>query len=110
MNGAVGSPEAKVSITLDGMPGATPEEQFQNAYVRGIKVGQKNAHMDGNGTAWEMSRVGSSAYASTFSPELATGRSWNTFDFYTEGDGGTFNTVNVNQPNWAKLRQLANQS
>ncbi|WP_443041333.1 hypothetical protein [Streptomyces sp. B21-108] len=69
-----GSPDTRLSITLDGLPGATPEEVFQNAYIRGVGAGAKGATQGGYGTPWEMSVVGRNAYLNNVDSEF--GRPW----------------------------------
>lgn len=99
---AAGSPDTRLSITLDGLPGATPEEAFQNAYVRGAGAGLKGAVQGGYGTAWEMSVVGRNAYLNSVDSEF--GRSWSSIQFYWRGA-----PVDVQEPDWATLRGLAGQ-
>ncbi|MCX4745893.1 DUF6531 domain-containing protein [Kitasatospora sp. NBC_01287] len=99
---AAGSPDTRLSITLDGLPGATPEEAFQNAYIRGVGAGLKGAAQGGYGTAWEMSVVGRNAYFNSVDSDL--GRSWSSIQFYWRGA-----PADVQEPNWAALRGLAGQ-
>ncbi|RAG82084.1 hypothetical protein DN069_29440 [Streptacidiphilus pinicola] len=99
---AAGSPDTRLSITLDGLPGATPEEAFQNAYIRGVGAGLKGAVQGGYGTAWEMSVVGRNAYLNSVDSEF--GRSWSSIQFYWRGA-----PVDVQEPDWAALRGLAGQ-
>jgi RHS repeat-associated protein len=100
--GAAGSTDTRLSVTLDGLPGASPEEAFQNAYIRGVEGGLKGATQDGYGTAWEMSVVGRNAYLNSMDSDF--GRPWSSIQFYWGGA-----PADVAEPNWSVLRGLAGQ-
>jgi len=99
---AAGSPDTRLTVTLDGLPGGSAEEAFQNAYIRGAAGGLKGATQDGYGTAWEMSVVGRNVYMNSIDSEF--GRPWSSIQFYWEGA-----PAEVVEPNWSRLRALAGQ-
>ncbi len=97
MNGvqdAVGSSSTRLTVTLDGLPGATPSEAFANAYIRGVKGGLSMATRSGYGTAWEMSVIGRNV--------MLGNRSWDSISWYWNGLPAT-----MHMPDFASLRKAA---
>ncbi|MER7489160.1 polymorphic toxin-type HINT domain-containing protein [Streptomyces sp. NPDC126497] len=97
MNGvqeAVGNPGTRLTVTLDGLPGATPAEAFANAYIRGVQGGLSMATKSGYGTAWEMSVIGRNV--------MLGNRSWDSINWYWNGLPAT-----MHMPDFAALRKGA---
>ncbi|WP_430791868.1 polymorphic toxin type 27 domain-containing protein, partial [Actinoplanes sp. G11-F43] len=95
---AIGDSSKKLSVTLDGLPGATPEEAFANAYRRGLPIvgSWKIASGSGNGTAWEMAKLGNRILR----PRDGD-RQWEEIDFYWQKK-----KLDVfPEPDWAELRK-----
>jgi RHS repeat-associated protein len=97
MNGvqeAVGNSNTRLTVSLDGLPGATPAEAFANAYARGVQGGMKMATQSGYGTAWEMSVVGRNI--------MLGNRSWDSINWYWNGLPATMHV-----PDFTALRKAA---
>ncbi|MYS82646.1 RHS repeat protein [Streptomyces sp. SID5474] len=82
---AVNNESTRLSITLEGLPGNTPREKFQNAVLRGMWAqrypdsdGWRKAASDGYQTAWEMLTV--------FRAVQEKKRSWGSIEWF-DGDG-----------------------
>lgn len=89
----------KLSVTLDGLPGNTPEEAFANAYRRGVPIqgSWQEAALNGNGTAWELAKLGNRVRLGLGNPP----RTWGEIDFY-------YNERRLDdfpEPDWAALRR-----
>ncbi|GAA1635539.1 polymorphic toxin-type HINT domain-containing protein [Actinoplanes couchii] len=97
----IGDSGMKLSVTLDGLPGDTPEEAFANAYRRGMPFAGtwKIAAGSGNGTAWEMLKLGNRIRL----PHDDDDRKWDEIDFYWQGK--MLKKNEFPEPNWAKLRE-----
>ncbi|MFJ5882960.1 polymorphic toxin-type HINT domain-containing protein [Kitasatospora cineracea] len=95
-------PNIRLSVTLDGLPGETAEEAFQNAYIRGVKAGDAGGANGSFGTAWEMSVIGRSVFL--HADDASYGRPWSSIQFFWKN-----RPVTVQEPDWAVLRGLAGQ-
>ncbi|WP_327238604.1 polymorphic toxin-type HINT domain-containing protein [Streptomyces sp. NBC_01317] len=91
---AVGDSGTRLTVTLDGLPGATPEEAFATAYVRGVQGGMRMATVSGYGTSWEMSVIGRNV--------MLGNRSWESINWYWNGLPAT-----LHAPEFGAIRKAA---
>jgi hypothetical protein len=96
----------RLSVAMDGLEGSTYEERFANAYREGVAAGMAKAAENGSnqGTNWEMSVVGKSAYLA--SKGIEDERPWNSICWY---DNGELLNPQPAEPDWAALRKSAGQ-
>ncbi|MCZ4119248.1 polymorphic toxin-type HINT domain-containing protein [Streptomyces sp. H39-S7] len=97
MNGvqeAVRNSNTRLTVSLDGLPGATPAEAFANAYTRGVQGGMKMATESSYGTSWEMSVIGRNV--------VLGNRSWDSINWYWNGMPATMHV-----PDFAAIRAAA---